>query len=73
MPRNLLGAPLGRADREAYCAALVEFLGSERAAGQYFVTAIDRITNKSIGLITAASIFAADSRCSAARLSRRRL
>ena len=59
MPRNLLGAPLGRADREAYCAALVEFLGSERAAGQYFVTPIDRITNKSIGLITAASLFAA--------------
>lgn len=59
MARNLLGAPLNRAEREAYCAALVEFLGSERAVGQYFVNAIDRITNKSIGLITAASIFSA--------------
>ena len=60
MPRrNLLGAFFGRTEREAYCAALVEFLGSERAVGQYFVTAIDRITNKSIGLITAVSIFAA--------------
>jgi hypothetical protein len=59
LPRNLLGAPLGRADREAYCSALVEFFGSERAVGQYFVTAIDRITNKSIGLLQADSIFAA--------------
>ena len=59
LPRNLMGAPLGRSDREAYCAALVEFFGSERAVGQYFVTAIDRITNKSIGLLQADSIFAA--------------
>lgn len=59
LPRNLLGAPLSRSDREAYCAALVEFFGSERAVGQYFVTAIDRVTNKSIGLLQADSIFAA--------------
>jgi len=58
LPRNLLGAPLSRADREAYLEGLCAFFGSERAVGQYFVTAIDRVTNKSVGLLQADSIFA---------------
>jgi hypothetical protein len=57
--RHLLGAPLKAHHRDAYGEALVAFFGSKRAVIEYFVKNLDRLTNKSIGVMTADSVFAA--------------
>jgi hypothetical protein len=59
MVKHLLGAPLKAHHREAYGEALVAFFGSKRAVIEYFVKNLDRLTNKSIGVMTADSVFAA--------------
>ncbi len=59
MARHMLGAPLAHHKRAAYCDALVGFFGSKRAVIEYFVKNLDRLTNKSIGVMTADSVFAA--------------
>ncbi|HWE45962.1 MAG TPA: hypothetical protein VG407_08025 [Caulobacteraceae bacterium] len=59
MAPHLLGAPLKAHKRSAYGEALVAFFGSKRAVIEYFVKNLDRLTNKSIGVMTADSVFAA--------------
>ena len=59
MARHLLGAPVNAHKREAYGEALVAYFGSKRAVIEYFVKNLDRLTNKSIGVMTADSVFAA--------------
>ena len=57
--RHLLGAPLQAHKRDAYGDALVAFFGSKRAVIEFFVKNLDRLTNKSIGVMQADSVFAA--------------
>lgn len=59
MAGHLLGAPLNAQKREAYGKALVAYFGSKRAVIEYFVKNLDRLTHKSIGVMTADSVFAA--------------
>ena len=59
MTRHVLGAPMKADKRAAYGDALVSFLGSKRAVIDYFIKNLDRLTNKSIGVMTADSVFAA--------------
>jgi hypothetical protein len=59
MSAHLLGAPLKAHKRDAYCEALVAYFGSKRAVIEYFVKNLDRLTHKSIGVMTADSVFAA--------------
>ncbi len=59
MTRHVLGAPMTADKRTAYGEALVSFLGSKRAVIDYFIKNLDRLTNKSIGVMTADSVFAA--------------
>ncbi|HEY3814227.1 MAG TPA: hypothetical protein VGL66_13460 [Caulobacteraceae bacterium] len=59
MAGHLFGAPLNANKRDAYGEALIAFFGSKRAVIEYFVKNLDRLTNKSIGVMTADSVFAA--------------
>jgi hypothetical protein len=59
MAKHMLGAPLHADHRTAYGEALVAYFGSKRTVIEYFVKNLDRLTNKSIGVMTADSVFAA--------------
>ena len=55
----LLGVPVRSADRRAYVEALTTYLDGPKAAAVYCMSALDRITNKAAGLMSADGIFAA--------------
>lgn len=59
MAGHILGAPLSKAKRDAHLDGLQGYFGSKRGVVEFFVKTIDRITNKSLGVMTADSVFSA--------------
>jgi hypothetical protein len=55
----LLGVPAHPADRVAYDAALLDERGGHAGVSAHCQTALDRISDRAVGLMTADSIFAA--------------
>ena len=59
MGAHVLGAPLAPAARERYGQGLLElFEGDYRAVNDFLLRSVDRLTDKSVGLMQADSVFA---------------